>query len=102
MNSQRLKDAYPQWEPPEEYRKIWRGRMRIVGPRRARKLRRRGVPLVRSVAVTSHGQHRHAWFSGGPTSMSPLGPKPDTASRSSSSRATRSTAVTSAPPCAFR
>lgn len=68
--SQRLQHVYPQWEAPEDeptaapeaYRQVWRGRMRIVGRQRARKLRRRGVPVMRSVEITSRGRHRHAWF----------------------------------------
>lgn len=65
--SQRLQHAFPQWETPEddphgELREVWRGHMRIVGRQRARKLRRRHVPIMRSVDVTRRGRHRHAWF----------------------------------------
>lgn len=45
----------------DELREVWLGLMRIVGRQRARKLRRRGVPVMR-VALTSRGRHRHAWF----------------------------------------
>lgn len=49
-----LQHAYPQWEPPEDdptampedFREVWCGKMRIVHRQRARKLRRRGVPLM--------------------------------------------------------
>lgn len=64
--STRLQHVYPQPEPwdddPADNREVWRGRMRIVGRQRARKLRRRGVPIMRKVDVTSRGRHRHAWF----------------------------------------
>ena len=62
-----LQHSYPQWETPEddpagEPREVWHGRMRIVGRQRARKLRRRGVPIMRKIEVTTRGRHRHAWF----------------------------------------
>lgn len=49
-----LMHTYPQWEPPEddanapseEWGEVWYGKMRIVHKQRARKLRRRGVPLM--------------------------------------------------------
>jgi hypothetical protein len=67
-----LQHVYPRWElseedPTADPRLIWPGRMRIVGRQRARKLRRRGVPITRSVKVTSRGRHRHAWFVEGET-----------------------------------
>lgn len=70
MSTQRLQHTEPQYAPPEddplappeEYRQVWSGKMRIVGCQRARKLRRRGVPIMRSVEITSRGRHRHAWF----------------------------------------
>jgi hypothetical protein len=59
-----LQHAYPQWEPPEDdpiapiedYRQVWRGKMRIVHKQRARKLRRRRVPLM------NIGHCCWAWF----------------------------------------
>ena len=46
-----LQHVYPQWETPGDdpygdERQVWRGEMRIVHAKRARKLRRRGVPLM--------------------------------------------------------
>jgi hypothetical protein len=38
----------------EDFRQTWYGRVRIVHRQRARKLRRRGVPLMSL-------PHRHAW-----------------------------------------
>lgn len=66
MNA-RLKHVCPRWEQPEgdptdDPLQVWDGQMRIVGRQRARKLRRRGVPIMRSIEITSRGRHRHAWF----------------------------------------
>lgn len=63
-----LQHVYPQYEPPEddplaseeEYREVWNGYMRIVHARRARVLRRRGVPLLK--VESTHGHSRYAWF----------------------------------------
>lgn len=64
--STRLQHVYPQpeaWDgDPTDIREVWNGRMRIISRQRARKLRRRGVPIMRKVEVTSRGRHRHAWF----------------------------------------
>lgn len=63
-----LAHTYPAWEPPEddpsappeEYREVWHGLMRIVrNPRRAKLLRRRGVPLWKQEATAST---RRCWF----------------------------------------
>lgn len=70
MSSAPLPHVYPTLGPPEgdehapleEYVQRWEGRMRIVSRQRARALRRRGVPIMRSIEVTTRGQHRHAWF----------------------------------------
>lgn len=60
-----LQHVYPQWEEPEddpggELREVWRGQMRIVHSQRARKLRKRGVPMW-----TLHkpgDRAKYAWF----------------------------------------
>lgn len=64
-----MKHTYPHWDhlddqgmPLDGPREVWTGNMRIVGRQRARKLRRRGVPIMRSIEVTTRGRHRHAWF----------------------------------------
>lgn len=67
-----LQHVYPQWEPPEddpldELREVWRGKMRIVHAKRARKLRRRGVPLMDLRPMTEAGYNaagraKYAWF----------------------------------------
>lgn len=65
MTLRRLEHVFPQWEfdpDSREERLVWTGRMRIIGRQRARKLRRRGVPIMRKVEVTANGRHRHAWF----------------------------------------
>lgn len=57
-----LPHVFPQWEPPEDdpgapsedWGQMWYGKMRIVHRQRARKLRRRGVPLMNL-------RHRNAW-----------------------------------------
>lgn len=68
MTHPALQHSYPQWEPPEtdpyapieEYREVWCGRMRIVRNRkRARKLKRRGVPMW---DLRERGRHAWAWF----------------------------------------
>lgn len=60
--------VYPQFEPPEdepwvpvdEWREVWRGRMRIVrNARRARLLKRRGVPMWN---VVEKGRRLWMWF----------------------------------------
>ena len=68
----RLQHAYPQWLPPDdepwgEPREVWVGNMRIVHARRARRLRRRGVPLMDLRPKTSKGYNAagrasYAWF----------------------------------------
>jgi len=54
MTRPALQHTYPQWEPPEDepyapsedYREVQRGQTRIVrNPKRARLLRKRGVPM---------------------------------------------------------
>lgn len=69
MSLPRLRHVFPEWDhfddegaPLDEPRQIWRGRMRVVSAQRARKLRRRGVPIMRNVEITSTGRQRHAWF----------------------------------------
>ena len=74
MTRRALSHAYPRWEPPEDDPygdpcEVWVGRMRIVSPRRARTLRRRGVPLLPLHVVDEHGRPRtpdgrarYAWF----------------------------------------
>lgn len=69
-----LVHSYPQWEAPEdnpsapeeELREVWRGDMRIIrNRRRARLLRKRGVPLMdlrMRNADGYHGPHAWAWF----------------------------------------
>lgn len=75
-----LQHVYPQWEPPEddpngELRHVWRGKLRVVHAQRARKLRRRGVPLMdlrprmhkgcgtgRGAAAGYEGRAEYAWF----------------------------------------
>src|ERR1700742_1010762 len=49
----RLQHTYPTWEPDDsgEGREVWAGRMHIVSPKRARVLRKRGVPLMPLHAV---------------------------------------------------
>lgn len=63
-----LQHAYPQWEPPEDepwapeedWREVWRGEPRIVrSPKRARRLRRRGVPMW---DVRENGKRMWLWF----------------------------------------
>lgn len=63
-----LVHSYPQWEPPEndptasieDYVETWRGKMRIVRSRkRARVLRRRGVPLW---DLRERGKRLWLWF----------------------------------------
>lgn len=55
---QRLGHAYPEWvdDPSEQPHEVFVGRMRIVHTQRARKLRKRGVPLM----LIGRGQY--AWF----------------------------------------
>lgn len=55
---QRLGHAYPEWVdgPGEQSHEVFAGRMRIVHTQRARKLRKRGVPLM----LIGRGQY--AWF----------------------------------------
>lgn len=64
----RLRHTYPRWEPPEsgpwnedDLRETWLGEMRIVHGQRARKLRRRRVPLM-YLGRTSAGRAEYAWF----------------------------------------
>lgn len=79
-----MKHTYPQWEnqdpdlpPYEGQHYIWSGNMRIVHAQRARKLRKRGVPLLplhrvhdKSGGVHARGEFepisqdraRYAWF----------------------------------------
>lgn len=67
---QALQHVYPQWDTPEddprgEPVEVWRGKMRIVHAQRARKLRRRGVPLMDLRPRTSAGyvgKAKYAWF----------------------------------------
>jgi hypothetical protein len=65
-----LQHAYPQWGPPEDephadvedYREVWRGKARIVrNPKRARLLRKRGVPLMDTGFRTAR-RGRFVWF----------------------------------------
>lgn len=55
---QRLGHAFPQWidEPGVQPHEVFVGRMRIVHTQRARKLRKRGVPLMLI------GRGEYAWF----------------------------------------
>jgi len=79
-----LRHNYPAWqddphgEDGNDSREVWFGAMRVVSPKRARVLRKRGVPLmplhaVREVAgqqfgprryepTTPNGRARYAWF----------------------------------------
>lgn len=54
----RMAHAYPQWVdgPGEQSHEVFLGRMRIVHTQRARKLRKRGVPLMLI------GRGEYAWF----------------------------------------
>lgn len=65
----RLEHECPRWESAAERgedgggddpRYVWPGRMRVVSARRARKLRKRGVPLLplHRVLDRSGGEHR--------------------------------------------
>jgi hypothetical protein len=71
----RLEAAFPVWEhcdrdgfPTTEPRQVWSGKMRIVHSQRARKLRRRGVPLMDLRPRTGRGVNgyegraEYAWF----------------------------------------
>lgn len=71
MTRAALVHAFPQWLPPEDepgaplddYREVWTGRMRLVcNRRRARLLRRRGVPLMDTGERTKTGRKVWAWF----------------------------------------
>jgi hypothetical protein len=68
MTRAALLHSYPQWEPPEDdpsapledYREVWRGKMRIVrSRRRARMLMRRGVPML---DLREQGKRLWLWF----------------------------------------
>ena len=71
MSRAALVHSYPEWERDDsgEERLMWVGRLRIVSPRRARKLRKRGVPLMPLHVVdgegrprTPNGRARYGWF----------------------------------------
>lgn len=72
MTRPALVHVYPQWEPPEddptappeEWRETWRGSGRIVrNARRARLLRKRGVPLWDLRENGGHGGGSpRAWY----------------------------------------
>lgn len=66
-----LLHVYPQWRapfsdptaPPEDFVQTWDGSMRLVrNPKRARLLRRRGVPLLDTGERTRRGCTVFAWF----------------------------------------
>ena len=66
-----LPHVFPRFAPPldepaaplDDYRQVWEGAMRLVrSPKRARLLRRRGVPLMDTGERTRTGLTVFAWF----------------------------------------